>query len=575
MKMYRTLLAILAVSAMVVSLGACSPAPTAPPSAPPTTEAGVESTPTPVPKDAETGLTPMEDTTPITFRAFLRDPEQSPAKDNPVLNKITELTGVTMEFEFLVGDLDQKIGVMTAGGDYPDVVFAGDSNVTFVEAGAFISLEDKLPNYANLNDLYSKHYELMTDKDGHIYVMCIFGAYGEQNTSPPQFNNGGNGFFMQKAVIEECGYKVPKTLDEYFGMIEEYLAKNPTIDGVPTVGFFVTCDGWRHFGLVNAPQNLMGGSNDGNAFVDLSTYTALCYQITDTAKSFYKKLNEEFHKGVIKADCFTATYDQFISQASSGAVLGMQDQAWNFGSATNALNTDKKYNRTYVSVPIANPGVKDSYLDEPTYQSTNGVGITVKCKDPGRLLSFYDWLLQRDVQDYLNWGIEGTDFVLVDGGPGKILTEERRDINNDTAKRRDLTGWALSNYSPKMQGLYLDGAPCTPGASSDEFKAGLKEYDQNWLKALNIDYFTEILSPPVQRPAYYPVWDMNIAGTQAETVQTAFLAVMDKELPSVIMAKDDATFETLWNKYVADFNATNPQVYLDEINKIIKQRMGN
>src|SRR5690554_4064317 len=77
--------------------------------------------------DKETGLPYMADANkPITFTMFVRDPSQAPAKDNPVIKKIAQLTGVTFNYEFLVGDLNQKIGVMIAGEDYPDVIFCGD-----------------------------------------------------------------------------------------------------------------------------------------------------------------------------------------------------------------------------------------------------------------------------------------------------------------------------------------------------------------------------------------------------------------------------------------------------------------
>ncbi|MDK2903161.1 MAG: putative aldouronate transport system substrate-binding protein, partial [Clostridiales bacterium] len=144
-------------------------------------------------KDPETGLPMLADrNNPVTFEVFIRDPGQAPAKDNPVIKKITELTGVTIDFEFLVGDLAQKQGVMIAGGDYPDAIFAESQK--FIDAGAYIPLEDKLPNYPNLNDLYSPVKKYMTAKDGHIYVLELYMQSAPQNP-PPIFDNGGAGFF--------------------------------------------------------------------------------------------------------------------------------------------------------------------------------------------------------------------------------------------------------------------------------------------------------------------------------------------------------------------------------------------
>jgi len=526
-------------------------------------------------KDPETGLPMLADrNNPITFKVFLGSPGQAPAKDNPVIKKITELTGVTIDFEFLVGDLSQKVGVMIAGGDYPDAINVDDAQ-KFIEAGAYIPLDDKLPNYPNLNDLYLPFKEDLTAKYGKTYILELYNVYTPE-LAPPIFDNGGAGFFMQKDVIAESGYKVPRTLDDYFGMIEAYAAKHPTVDGVKTRGFEILCDGWRDFCLRNPAQHLLGDGNNGDATVDYKTNTAYFYQITDTAKNYYKKLNEEYHKGIIIPDTFTQSYDQYLSRISSGAVLGMFDQRWNFADGENALKADEKWNRTYVSLPITNPGVKDGYLDAPNGHITgiNGIGITIKCKDPDRLLEFYDYLLQREVQDYLQWGVEGKDWVKA-GENDKVLTAERRALNYDTAKARDLTGVTLWNYSPKRQGRYPDGAPCGPGDSVAEYKASQSDYDKGFLKALKIDYPAQLLSEPVKRPAYYPIWAMPIEEGKgaAGAAQTAMIDVCRKYYPKLIMC-DPGEYDSLWNEFVSAFNAANPQPYLDEINKYIKEKLG-
>ena len=52
----------------------------------------------------------------------------------------------------MVGDIEQKLGVMIAGGDYPDMITA---NAKFTAANAVIPLEDLIEEHApNLK----KHY---------------------------------------------------------------------------------------------------------------------------------------------------------------------------------------------------------------------------------------------------------------------------------------------------------------------------------------------------------------------------------------------------------------------------------
>lgn len=521
-------------------------------------------------RDEETGLMPMPDADkPITFRIFVRDPGAVPSKSNPVLKKITELTGVTIEYEFLVGDLAQKQGVMVASEDYPDAIFAEAAK--FIDAGAFIPLEDKLPNYPNLYEHYSPFLADMTANDGHLYVLEI---YDVVHNAAPVFEANGPGFFIQKAVLEDAGYPIPRTLDEYFALIENYKAKYPEIDGVKTIGFEILCDGWRDFCLRNPPQHLMGAGNDGDAYVDPVTYEASLYQISDTAKNYYRKLNEAYHKGLIEAETFTQNYDQYLARLSSGAVLGFFDQGWNFIAASNVLRTEGKHNRTYVAVPIANPGVRDSYLDAPngTIPGNNGIGITKKCKDPDRLLAFYDWLLQKEVQDYLQWGIEGKDYIRLNNN-GKVYTASRREIQNDEARKRDLTGHVLWNYSPKRQGLYENGEPCGPSDSEDEYLMSLTDYDREFLKNYNIKYPAQLLSPPVKRPLYYPLWAMVLdEGSAARVAVNKMVETCRKYYPRMILSSPDE-FDTLWEEFVTEIQKGNPQPYLDEINQRIAQIM--
>ena len=150
----------------------------------------------------EGGLVPMEDADdPITYTFFVRDPGQAPADDNPVIQKITELTGVTLKFEYLVGDLDQKLGTMIAGGDYPDIIFAGDAATKLMDAGAFIPLEDEIPKYPNLNAMYGDVMKYLTQADGHVYNMEIYGTFQNDVTEVAPPFECSIGFYIQKAVL--------------------------------------------------------------------------------------------------------------------------------------------------------------------------------------------------------------------------------------------------------------------------------------------------------------------------------------------------------------------------------------
>lgn len=525
------------------------------------------------------GLQPLSDRDdPVEFTMFIRDPGQAPADSNPVIKKIQELTGVTIKYEFLVGDQDQKIGTMIAGQDYPDIIFAGADGMKFQDAGAEIPLEDLIPQYGNLQKLYQGVTKYMQHPDGHIYNLEMYDTFaGNGFSDPPQKFECPMGFFIQKDVLKEAGYPVVKTVDQYFEIIDSYLAAHPEIDGVKTTGFEILCDGWRNWPLVNPVQNLMGAGNDGALWVDQSTYVASTFHTNDISHDYYKKLNEEFHKGTINADTFTESYNDYIAKLTTGSVLAFYDQDWNFSNAQNLLVNDGKPERTYVAVPLVEDGYTDWYNDITSGIPTgaNGVGISINCKNPERLLRFYDWMLQREVQDYLQWGEEGVDWNYNEDKTDKILTAERRTINNDTDRKRDETGQTLWNYCPQVQGLWKsDGMPCGPGNSAAEYKAKQSQYDQDFLSAYGYEYPAEMFSPAKPRAAYYPVWGMNMEdGSPAALAKEKIDNLTVKWFAQLIISKDDNEYESNWKAFCDEYNKINLSDYVDEVNRQIKEKM--
>ena len=59
---------------------------------------------------------------PMNISVFSIQQRQQPPADNRDYKWIEENFGVTFNFDILVGDKDQKIGVLIASGDLPDLV---------------------------------------------------------------------------------------------------------------------------------------------------------------------------------------------------------------------------------------------------------------------------------------------------------------------------------------------------------------------------------------------------------------------------------------------------------------------
>ncbi|WP_339292408.1 ABC transporter substrate-binding protein [Paenibacillus sp. FSL W8-0187] len=526
----------------------------------------------PEPKDSAEQTTPGTDgnkVEPFEVSVFIGEAGQQPTPDNKIYKKIKDELGATFNFEFLAGDINQKLGVMIAGSDYPDMM---TGNTKLTAAGAYIPLEDLIEEHApNLKKHYEDYWNMMKDpNDGHIYILPNYGVFNGKLNSTWY---SGPAFWIQKAVLEEFGYPKVKTLDQYFDLIAKYREKYPTIDGSPTIGFEILNYDWRNWGLFNAPQHLIGHPNDGGVVV--KNGAAEVFANKDYAKQYYQKLNEMNAQGLIDKETFVQNYDQYLAKLSSGTVLGMFDQHWNFQNAENSLITQGKDERTYVGLPLVyDESIKDHYRDRGPLNLNNGFGISVNAKDPVKILKLLDALIMEDWQKVLSWGIEGEDYIV--NGEGRFMkTQEQRDAFTDGTWKLANKADAFFGFAPKIEGSFSDGNATDAAAQPEEYKAGLKEYDKKFLEAYGFDSYVDFFSEPPENEVAYPAWTIDLVeGSEAKVVNTKLNDLSTKYLPKAILAKP-ADFESAWSEYTAEIGKINIKAYEDRINEQIQWRIDN
>ncbi len=61
----------------------------------------------------------------------------------------------------------------------------------------------------------------------------------------------------------------------------------------------------------------------------------------------------------------------------------------------------------------------------------------------------YNYLLRREVQDFLLWGEEGTGWNYLEDGISRVQSDVRRNMMKDDARKRDETG-SIKSYMPSQ-----------------------------------------------------------------------------------------------------------------------------
>ena len=512
----------------------------------------------------------------LNISVFTIQQREQPPAENKTYKWIEENFGVTFSWDILVGDKDQKIGVLIASGDLPDLVEVDSEK--FQGAGCLRDLKPLVEKYGpNLMKHYSTVWKKMIDQDsekdakGNIVKEHIYSLpnYGVIDGIPSDTYYNGNGWWIQKAVLKEFGYPKIKTVDQYFDLLEKYYKKYPTIDGAPTIPFNIITADWEAFNLWNPPQFLSGNPNDGNGHVIKENGKYVYYDIfTDKfAKQWFQLANGYFQRGLIDPASFTDNRDQYYAKISQGRVLGMFIQGWQFmgDNAENALWSAGKDERTYAPLAITfDESIKPHYRDRSLPNLQRGFGITVKCPEDKaiKIIQFMDKMLEEENQKVLYWGFEGEDYLIdTDGSKtgtkgAAYRTQAMRDQQKDPQYNQNHYALLWREEAPKLEGTMPSGYTRTMDDLPWEYALSQKQVDLDLWAAYGVGSYAEFVDPnPPQNTGWYPMWQCNPSAEkggfeeEAAVAMTGFETIQRKYLPQMIMGKP-ADFEKTWNEYV-------------------------
>ena len=512
----------------------------------------------------------------LNISVFTIQQREQPPAENKTYKWIEENFGVTFSWDILVGDKDQKIGVLIASGDLPDLVEVDSEK--FQGAGTLRDLKPLVEKYGpNLMKHYSSAWKKMIDQDsekdsnGNIVKEHIYSLpnYGVIDGIPSDTYYNQNGWWIQKAVLKEFGYPKIKTVDQYFDLLEKYYKKYPTLDGAPTIPFSIITADWEAFNLWNPPQFLSGNPNDGNGHVIKENGKYVYYDIfTDKfAKQWFQLANGYFQRGLIDPASFTDNRDQYYAKISQGRVLGMFIQGWQFmgDNAENALWSAGKDERTYAPLPLTfDENIKPHYRDRSLPNLQRGFGITVKCPEDKaiKIIQFMDKMLEEENQKVLYWGFEGEDYLIdTDGSKtgtkgAAYRTQAMRDQQKDPQYNQNHYALLWREEAPKLEGTMPSGYTRTMDDLPWEYALSQKQVDLDLWAAYGVGSYAEFVDPnPPQNTGWYPMWQCNPSAEkggfeeEAAVAMTGFETIQRKYLPQMIMGKP-ADFEKTWNEYV-------------------------
>ncbi len=358
------------------------------------------------------GLEWREDTSPITldyyanFSWFSLDWTDSTAK------RVTEKTGVDLNFTKPVVDDGQKLNMMIAGDQLPDIMTVDRNDAalqTMIDAGMLWSFEDLIDQYApKMRDIIPK--EILSNyqaEDGKTYQFTTWVQGEAWQKAAREYNQiiGTNQstISVRKDYYDEIGRPEIKNMDDFIEALGQMKANHPDkmgfypADNSMAASTFASSANLSHYG------RYAGIGSDYS--IDGDTVSWVVRE--DTFKKPMEYLNQMYLQDLLTKDPFIDTKDVAKAKIEQGDVISY---AWTISDGTKVPgdNLDTQYE---ILPPF------EDYVEIRTGTGWLATVVPKSCKNPERAIRFLEYLSSVEGHSDVSWGVEGEEYKNVEEGP--------------------------------------------------------------------------------------------------------------------------------------------------------------
>lgn len=406
--------------------------------------------------------------------------------EKPAFKNFTDETGVTLEFtELAAGTSGEKVPLMLAGGEMPDVFWALLSDTQILQnEDQLVPLEGMLETYAP-NCLAT--YEALTSVDwrqiattpsGHIYGML--GRYESL------FENTGDGIqIINKKWLDAVGKEVPTTLEEYKDVLKAFKDGDPNGNGDPNdeVPYCFSEDMWcasltNDMGIFGVGHGGATGDNV-NTMLTIKDGKVEGAVNNDAYKEYLQFYHELYAEGLIDQEGFSQNTEVFSNKIKN-------DQVGTYYCWTALEYLTDEQEKDWVVLPTLHKDgvtpIANGEIDRSTIQKNKWV-ITSNCTHPEAALRVWDYM-GRDAESKLTvaLGEKGTLWDEYEDGSGYYFVVPTNTTPEFTFEHMKYT-YGTVNDPPLMT---IEETPKNDGEISPA--AALRD---NMVKEVNKDFIAK------------------------------------------------------------------------------------
>ncbi|MDR0670394.1 MAG: hypothetical protein LBF95_09970 [Treponema sp.] len=355
--------------------------------------------------------------------------------NNPVARAIREKTGVTVEYEGIMMSEMEKLNLMFASGDMPDIVNApfwgGTSGETGVikkaaAEGRLLPIEDILQRYPNVKRSYDigvisqKYYETdLQDPsfNGHLYVIPQ-----ETPGNVEHITNWAYGVFVRGDVpkalgIDEKSIRTSQQLYDFMAKARDYGFKD--VNGNPAIVATTYHQGWDYgrYAESFSTQKLTSYVQNPDGTV---THDWLTQNWLDRNIFLWRLVNQ----GILDKECFTTADTLADQKVGNGTALFFAAQ---YGVGINSTKMTGLYNSNpemrYIPVGPLNDVQGNPLVQVESMGRTGSPVIFFPTTNKNLEASFkyIDYINTPEGMTLAEYGIEGQTFVRNSAGQPRLI----------------------------------------------------------------------------------------------------------------------------------------------------------
>ena len=521
-------------------------------------------------------LLEMDRQNPITIEIYVAGMTDVPASDSAVLAAIAEKTGTTIK---LVGIEEDRLGMLLASGDYPDVMVMNRNAIfyDYLDSGDVADLAPLLQKWApTVWEMNGSLIDIFTNENGQLLYLTENNdllregeKHPEDATDPTREQEElpwHATIYVQYPMVKEVYGKSITTLEAYKEALDAFLAEY----GDDTKKYAISYDKdsagdilWAGMAMQGYKCNYKGGlyvTKDGENY-------EYAFK-TEAAKEWLLYLNELYRDGYIYTDASVQSYDQFIRQMNRCNVFSFIGNYFAVYEANKTLGANKSPN-SYIPLNIKAEGVTQVYQYNAAYTGAGAFMIMSSSPYKARICRLLEYLYSDEGAVLHGWGIEGVDYFVDENGIRDITEDIANQKSNDEydLKRGIRALYSVINlptYTTDGQPAFARFAPYFSSSSGQDERDTIIRADEiyNWHDDWKGTFYSDLTELDI----------VIEAGTDAAIASGQCASMIKDRINKIIMASSAEEALKLYEQAVKDFNAYGIEAWEAEINRQIQEK---